>query len=271
MAEVPEVETIVRDLREAVVGRVLRGAEVLLPEALRFPAPERFAALLAGRAVLGAQRRGKHILLPLAGDLLLEMHFMLWGTLLLLPEGRPRPPETLIVYGLEGGQELHLRDKLGYARAALAPPDELAARLDLGSLGPDALDPGFTPALLAARLARRRGALKTALINPRVLTGLGNRDADESMWLAQIDPRRTPASLTPDELERLHAAIGAVLAEGLELRGTQADLFGRQGRAKHRRNVFERTGRPCPRCGTPIAHLRLGGRNTHFCPQCQVS
>jgi len=270
MAEVPEVETIVRDLREAVVGRGLRGAEVLLPEALRFPEPERFDALLAGRAVLGAERRGKHILLPLAGDLLLEMHFMLWGTLLLTPQGQRRPPETLIVYALDGGQELQLRDKLGYARAALGPPDEVAARLDLDSIGPDALDPGFSVEVLAGRLARRRGALKSALINPRVLSGLGNRDADESMWLALIDPRRAPATLTPDELARLHAAIGAVLAEGLALRGTQADLFGRQGRARHRRNVFERTGLPCPRCGTRIEHVRLGGRNTHFCPRCQT-
>jgi methylmalonyl-CoA mutase cobalamin-binding domain/chain len=75
--------------------------------------------------------------------------------------------------------------------------------------------------------------------------------------------------IVPDEIARLHDAICAMLEEGLALRGTQADLFGRPGRAKHRRYIFERTGQPCPRCGTPIAHLRLGGRNTHYCPQCQ--
>ena len=112
-------------------------------------------------------------------------------------------------------------------------------------------------------------ALKAVLLNQKVLAGLGNRDADESMWLAGIDPRRAPVSLAPDEIARLHGAIGEVLREGLELRGTQADLFGRPGQARHRRNVFERTGQPCPRCGTPIAHLRITGRNTHFCPHCQ--
>jgi formamidopyrimidine-DNA glycosylase len=107
------------------------------------------------------------------------------------------------------------------------------------------------------------------LLNQRILAGLGNRDADESLWLAQIDPRRSAASLTPDELTRLHAAIGTVLSEGVALRGTQRDLFGRKGEAIHRRNIFERTREPCPRCGTPIAYLRIGGRNTHYCPNCQ--
>lgn len=269
MAEVPEVETIVRDLRAAVAGRTLAGAEVLLADAVRFPAPEQFADLLAGRAIAGAERRGKHILLPLSGDLLLEIHFMLWGTLLLAPAGRPRAPETLIVFALDQGEELLLIDKLGYARAALGPPDEVAARLKLDAIGPDALDPLFDAGTLAGRLARRRGALKTTLLNQHVIAGLGNRDADESMWLAGIDPRRAPASLTSDEIARLHDAICKVLEEGLALRGTQRDLFGRMGRAKHRRYVFERTGLPCPRCATPIAHLRIGGRNTHYCPRCQ--
>jgi formamidopyrimidine-DNA glycosylase len=269
MAEVPEVETIVRDLRSAVVGRMMLGADVCQEAAVRFPAPETFTALLAGRLIMGAERRAKHILLPLSGDMLLEMHFMLWGTLLLGPVGRQRAPETLIVFFLDRAEELHLVDKLGYARAALAPPDELAARLDLDSLGPDALDPSFDVDVLAARVTKRRGMLKTVLLNQRVIAGLGNRDAEERMWLAVIDPRRAPGSLRPDELERLYSAMRKVLSEGIALRGTQRDLFGRKGQAKHRRYIFERTGLPCPRCGTPIAYLRIGGRNSHYCPACQ--
>ena len=269
MAEVPEVETIVRDLRAAVVGRTIAGVEVLLPAAIRFPAPDEFTALLPGRQVLDAQRRAKHILLPLAGDVVLGVHFMLWGTLTLTAAAAPRPAETLVVWALDDGDELRLLDTLGYARAAAGPPDVLAAGLDLAALGPEALDPDFSPAVLARQLAKRRGPLKTVLLNQRVLAGLGNRDADESMWVARIDPRRTPASLSAAEIEQLHDAICAVLEEGLALRGTQRDLFGVPGKARHRRNVFERTGRPCPRCGAPIEHLRLGNRNTHFCPNCQ--
>lgn len=269
MAEVPEVETIVQDLRAAVVGRTIRHAEVLRADAVRFPAPDVFVGLVAERTIQAARRRAKHILLPLSGDLLLGVHFMLWGTLTLTPASAARPNDTLVVFTLDDEHELRLRDTLGYARVALAAPDELAQRLDLDALGPEALDPDFSVAVLARQIGKRRSPLKTVLLNQRVLAGLGNRDADESMWVAHIDPRRMPGSLTDDELTRLHAAICAVLQEGLDLRGTQRDLFGVQGRAKHRRNVFERTGQPCPRCGTLIEHLRIGGRNTHYCPHCQ--
>lgn len=269
MAEVPEVETIVRDLREAVVGRMILETDVLVPAAVRFPAVDEFKILLAGRTVLESNRRAKYILLPLSGDLLLAVHFALWGTLALVPSEQPRLPETLIVWHLDQEQDLRLVDKLGYARAAAGAPEILSERLDLQSLGPEALDPGFDVDVLARQLSKRRGVLKSVLLNQRVLAGLGNRDADESMWLAGIDPRRSAASLTPDELGRLHDAIQKRLAEGIALRGTQRDLFGRKGEAVHRRYIFEKTREPCPRCGTPIAYLRIGGRNTYYCPNCQ--
>lgn len=270
MAEVPEVETIVRDLQQAIVGRTIVRAEVVNPAAIRFPDPETFMVLLRQRAVLAARRRAKYILVPLSGDLLLAVHFMLWGTLTLTPASTPRPRDTLIVWHLDQDEELRLLDTLGYARAAVGTPAEISAGLDLEALGPEALAPDFTVAVLARQLATRRSPLKTVLLNQRVLAGLGNRDADESMWLARIDPRRLPTTLSTDELAQLHAAICAVLEEGIAQRGTQRDLFGVPGKAKHRRNVFERTGQPCPRCGTRIEHLRIGNRNTHFCPTCQT-
>lgn len=269
MAEVPEVEILTRDLREAVVGRTIHSVNVLLPAAVRFPTISEFSALLQDRTVLDAQRRAKYILLPLSGDLMLAVHLMLWGTLALVPTAQSYVPETLIAWRLDRDEDLRLIDKLGYARAAVAPPAELTQRLDLGSFGPDALDPSFDVAVLAHQLSRRRGVLKTVLLNQRVVAGLGNRDADESLWLASIDPARSAASLKMDELTRLHAAMRKVLSEGIALRGTQRDLFGRKGQAQHRRYIFERTGQPCPRCNTPVAHLRIGGRNTHYCPQCQ--
>ena len=131
MAEVPEVETIVRDLRRAVVGRTIQGVEVLLPAAVRFPSVDKFKILLAGRTVLELKRRAKYILLSLSGDLLLAVHFALWGTLALVPSEQPRLPETLIVWRLDQGQDLRLVDKLGYARAAVGPPEVLSERLDL--------------------------------------------------------------------------------------------------------------------------------------------
>ena len=269
MAEVPEVETIVRDLQEAVVGRTILTAEVLLPAAVRFPTVDEFTTLLTDRVFLESRRRAKYILLPLSGDLLLAVHFALWGTLALLPTEQTRLPETLIIWHMDQNQDLRLMDKLGYARAAVGIPEVLTERLDLNSLGPEALDPDFSAATLARQLSRRRGVLKSVLLNQRILAGLGNRDADESMWLAGIDPRRSAASLTIDELTKLHDAIRQNLAEGIALRGTQRDLFGVKGKAVHQRNIFEKARQPCPRCGTPIVYLRIGGRNTYYCPNCQ--
>lgn len=269
MAEVPEVETLVRDLREALVGQMIRETEVLQPAAVRFPTVDEFTTLLTDRIIAEAHRRAKYILLPLSGDIVLAIHLALWGTVALVPTQQLSLPETVIIWHLDQDEDLRFIDKLGYARAAVGSPDVLAEGLDLHSLGPEALDPSFDVDMLTRQLARRRGVLKTVLLNQRVLAGLGNRDADESLWLAGIDPRRSAASLTSDELIRLHAAIQKVLAEGIALRGTQRDLFGRRGEALHRRNIFEKSGEPCPRCGTRIAYLRIGGRNTFYCPNCQ--
>jgi formamidopyrimidine-DNA glycosylase len=269
MAEVPEVETLVRDLQQAVVGRCFTGAEVLDARGVRFPPSRELSERLAGRRVLSARRRAKFMLLTLDDGQVLALHLMLWGELALQPVSGTRPEETLVVFGLEGGEELVFSDTLGYARVALAPADELAERLKLHELGPEALADDFTPEVLARRLNRRKGPLKTVLLNQRVLAGLGNRDADESLWVAGLHPRRVAGSLSPAELVRLHAGILEVLDEGIRLRGTQRDLFGVQGGAKHRRHVFGRTGEACPRCGTRVRAGKLGGRNTHWCPTCQ--
>ena len=269
MAEVPEVETLVRDLREAVVGRTILETDVLQPSAVRFPTVNEFTTLLTDRLVQDSNRRAKYILLSLSGDLVLAVHLALWGTVALVPAGQPRLPETLIVWHLDQDEDLRFVDKLGYARAAVASPDVLAEQLDLNSLGPEALDPNFDVNVLARQLTRRRGVIKTVLLNQRILAGLGNRDTDESLWLAGIDPRRSAASLTPEELVQLHAAIGRMLTEGIALRGTQRDLFGRKGQAVHRRYIFEKAGEPCPRCGTRIVYTRIGARNTFYCPNCQ--
>lgn len=269
MAEVPEVEILVRDLCEAVVGRSITSAQVVQPVGVRFPTPQEFTALLVDRAILDANRRAKFILISLSGDVLLAVHLMIGGTLRLLPGDADFPEATLVVFHLDGDQNLVFYDKLGYARAAAGPAELLRKQLDLDALGPEVIDPDFNTDILADRLLPRRGVLKTVLLNQRVLAGLGNRDADESMWLAGIDPRRPASSLTADELQGLYAAMNQVLQEGISLRGTQRDLFGRQGLARQQRNIFDRPGEPCPRCRTRIQRIRIGGRNTHFCPNCQ--
>lgn len=270
MAEVPEVETLARDLCALVVGRALTGARPLMPEAVRFPEPAALGALLAGRRVEDANRRAKWLLCDLAGGVTLAMHMMLHGTLRLHPAGTAPDGQTMVVFTLEGGEELHLRDRKGFARVAAGPAAEVAARLRLDSLGPELLDPAFGPADLAARLAGRRGVLKTTLVDQKVLAGLGNRDADESLWEARIDPRRKAGSLDPEEAARLHAAARAVVEEGIALRGTMTDLRGVRGGARQDRKIYGHAGEACPRCATPIARTFLGQLITFYCPGCQL-
>jgi formamidopyrimidine-DNA glycosylase len=269
MAEVPEVEILTQGIREAVSGHLFTDVRVWQEAAVRSPSVPEFITVLKGRTVLEAQRRAKYILLTLSDDFLLAVHLALWGTLKLIPATTVVEPQTMIGWRLDSGDELRLLDTLGYARAAVGRTEALSEFLDLHALGPEALAPSFDVSVLAQQLARRRGALKSVLLNQRILAGLGNRDADESLWLAMLDPRRAAGSLNDAELIHLHAAIVKVLTEGLAMRGTQRDLFGRKGQAPHGRYVFEKTGQPCPRCGAIIAHLRLSGRNTHYCPQCQ--
>lgn len=270
MAEVPEVEILARDLCALVVGRTITAARVLLPETLRFPAPPVFEDLLAGRRVEDANRRAKWLLCDLSGGVTLALHMMLHGTLRLFPAGTPPDPATMAIITLDDAEDLQLRDRKAYARAAAGPRDEVAERLKLAALGPELLDPLFTPMGLAARLTGRRGVLKSALVDQKILAGLGLRDADESLWEAQINPRRVAGSLSQAEIARLFHAARAVVGEGIALRGTMTDLRGVRGGARQDRKIYLHAGEPCPRCGARIQRTTIGQSATFFCGGCQV-
>ena len=269
MAEVPEVETVVRDIRVALVGRTITGAAVTVPATVRFATPEAFAREIAGARIVGAERRAKWALVRLDGERTLAIHFMLFGHLRLEPEGAAREATLCLTLHLDGGEELRLLDRLAYARVALLPDAEVNDRLRLDTLGPEILDPAFAPETLEARLGKKRTAIKPVLLDQHVVAGMGNRDADESLWRARIDPRRPAKEIGLDEAARLTEAMRAVLAEGLSRRDTLVDLWGQRGTQLEHRQIFERQGKPCPRCGTPIARIQQSARNTFFCPHCQ--
>lgn len=268
MAEVPEVETVARDLT-AVVGRTIDSAEVLAPDVLRFGTPAEFVREISSQRIAGVRRRAKWLLLALSGGQTLAIHFMLFGYLRLVPATTARLPHTMLVLCLDSGEELRLIDRLGYARVALAPLPELEKRLGLNALGPEVLDEAFRPEQLEAQLARKRIPIKPALLDQHVVAGLGNRDADESLWRARISPLRPAGTLTHDEAARLTEAMRAVLSEGIAQRGSMRDLWGHRGTSLAHLEVFEREGQPCPRCGGRVVRIRQNGRNTYYCPACQ--
>lgn len=269
MAEVPEVETVARDLQEAVVGRTIVSGRVLQPDAIRFATPEAFARDIAGAQIEAVHRRAKWLLISLDQARTLAIHFMLFGRLRLEPADATREPNLQLTLTLDDGEDLRLIDRLGYARAALLPNAELASHLGLDKLGPEVLAPDFSREVLGERLTHKRIPIKAALLDQHVVAGLGNRDADESLWRASIDPRRPAGSLTSDERDRLTEAMRAVLAEGIAHRGTMPDIRGKRGTSLNYRQVYEREGEPCVRCGAPIVRQRLGQRNSFYCPHCQ--
>jgi formamidopyrimidine-DNA glycosylase len=274
MPELPEVETIARDLTAAgIAGRTLTCARVYWPGTIATPSVRDFCRLIASRTVAGVHRRGKFLVFDLAGGGSLLMHLRMSGRLHWIAEGAPRAAHEHVVLRFADGSELRFHDTRKFGRIYLtADADRI-----LGRLGPEPLEPAFTPALFRKMISRRHRRLKPLLLDQAFIAGLGNIYTDEALWEARIHPQRLAAELTPSEARRLHAAIQTVLQRGLKNLGTslgtgKANFYSvgrRRGRNRDELKVFRRTGEPCPRCATEIRRIIVGQRSTHVCPNCQ--
>jgi formamidopyrimidine-DNA glycosylase len=273
--ELPEVETIRRDLAEAVVGRRITAVFVHDPAVVKVPDPGAFVAGLKGRTIEAADRAAKYLLLPLDDGRVWAVHLSLEGRLLLVPASAEVANGTKLAVALDDGHELRLVDPVSYALVALVEVGGLAEVFSLNLLGPEPIHPGFDEATLRARLAGRRGMIKPLILNQRIIAGVGNIYADEALWRAKIHPSRKANGLTDAEWTALHRALVDTLREGVANRGTTApgglyrDLWGKKGAHQAHLAVFRRAGKACPRCGTAIVRTELGGRPTFFCPHCQ--
>jgi formamidopyrimidine-DNA glycosylase len=272
MPELPEVETIVRDLRPKLVGRTITGvSHADWPNTVAPLDPAVFRATVVGETILEVTRRAKYILLQLSSDRVLAVHLRMTGALTYVPTPQPAGKTTRLIFKLDNGAELHFTDARKFGKVRLLSPDEVPAFLD--SLGPEPLPDDFTLDRFRGLLAGRRAQLKPLLLNQRVLAGLGNIYADEALFLARIHPQRLASSLTEEETARLYHAIRQVLTQGIANRGTTIsdyrDASGEKGNNQEALNAYGQRDQPCPRCGTPIVRLVVGGRGTHICPQCQ--
>jgi len=272
MPELPEVETVVRGLRQHVVGRTIMAVQIAWHKTVQTPSPDEFTAGLVGHRLIGTSRRGKYILLEMDNDTHLSIHLRMTGRLFILPAGAAVEKHTRVVWTLDDGHELHFVDPRKFGRVALlrgADLDALHAKL-----GPEPLD-ALSPEGLARRLRRRKIAIKSALLDQAVVAGVGNIYADESLFQAGIAPQRPANSLSAEEMVRLRQALQCVLSSAIERHGTTLSdeqfrgLEGRMGQNQGFLAVFRRSGQTCPRCGATIQRIRLGGRSTHFCPHCQ--
>jgi formamidopyrimidine-DNA glycosylase len=285
MPELPEVETVCRTLRPRLVGRTIVLVRVLRPF-IANRSPDQFTRAVVGRTIEAISRRGKYLVLRLGrvrrsppADLI--FHLMMAGRLIHRSPGSEPPPavvarHTHLTFTLDDQSELAWADLRHFGRAHLVVD---GARHEtprgLLALGPEPLDRGFTSAKLAARLLYRRAPIKQVLLDQRVVAGIGNIYADESLHRARIHPARRACSLQADEVISLHAAIVETLAEAIVSRGTSirsyVDGAGLAGEFQHRLRVYGRAGQTClqPGCTGAVERLRMGGRHAHFCPVCQ--
>lgn len=275
MPELPEVETLRRDLRERVLGRTFVDVWVS-PEAPRLvqgQSSEEFRRGLAGRRIEDIGRRGKYLIFGLSEGGHLVVHRRMSGNFLQRRDGALPDPYVRAVFRLDDGSELRYCDLRKFGSMWLvADPASVVA-----DLGPEPLEPGFTPTELERRVGHRAAPIKAVLLDQRAIAGLGNLYSDEALFAARIHPRRAARSLSSEELRRLHGGIVAALEQGLGNRGSSLgtslrdhiNLDGVPGRNQDRVQVFQRTGEPCYTCSTPIERITVGGRSTHFCPRCQ--
>jgi formamidopyrimidine-DNA glycosylase len=270
MPELPEVETTVRALRPLLVGQTIVSTRNDWRRHIVMPEWEAFQVRIHGRTIQAINRRAKYLVFSLSDGETLIIHLKMSGRLLVIAKDVPADKHIHTVFGLGNGQELRFGDQRKFGRVYLVrePADVLAG------LGPEPLEATFTTERLAQRLHGRRRVLKPLLLDQTFIAGVGNIYADESLFYARLHPQRTSDSLQPDEIEALHGAIQKSLQLGIDREGASIEMYvkpdGSKGDMQNAVMVFRRTGYPCIICGSPIERMVLGGRSTHYCPNCQI-
>lgn len=270
MPELPEVETIMRALAARLRGRRIARLDQRRPD-LRFRLPDRLGERLTGRRVIGFGRRAKYILGHLDDRHSLMLHLGMSGRLLL--DGPPAGPHEHLTFHFDDGSCLRFVDPRRFGMLDLCPTPMLDRHPRLMGLGLEPLDQGFGGPGLAHALAGRQSPLKVALMNQRLVVGVGNIYACEGLFRARLSPRRTAGHLRPREAERLAGAIQAVLIDAIEAGGSSLRDYvhadGELGFFQDRFAVYGRAGAPCPMCGRPIRRFVQANRATFHCPRCQ--
>ena len=281
MPELPEVETVVRDLARLVSGATITGANVFRERNLATPDAPSFTDAVRGRRILGTRRRAKWIIVELSGGILLLVHLRMTGQLLVLPAATERDPYIRLSLALDDGREIRFRDVRAFGRVALVAQrsdGEAASNLDphspplLADHGVEPLAAAFTPDALRSLIAHRGTRIKSLLLDQRCIVGIGNIYADEALWRAKIHPLTPASALRPVQIDALHLAIVGVLSEAVAARGSSINDYTApdgDGEMQERLDVYQRTGEPCHRCGAAIQRSVVGGRGTHVCRTCQ--
>jgi formamidopyrimidine-DNA glycosylase len=275
MPELPEVETVVRGLREPLIGQVITAA--IFPQEpgrMLNIDPQQLQKRIAGQRINTITRRAKYLLFKLDADTLI-VHLKMTGHLYVLPPDETNPYDRWmrVRFPLDNGQELRFSDSRKFGRVYLcSDPNEV-----LPALGPEPLEDDFTLDVFRERLRGRKGILKSLLLNQAFVAGVGNIYADEALHIARLHPLRRADSLSNDEIKRLYQGIRQALADGVRHEGASINWYrkpdGSRGESQNHLRVYREhrnMSQPCPVCGGPITKIWVGQRGTHFCPNCQA-
>jgi len=262
MPELPEVETVRQDILPFVRGRTIQKLEIIDPRNIKGIKPARLKKNLAGQKIVDVERRAKYLLFKLASGNYFTVHLGMTGRLLFAPDDYVK-----VIFHFSGGRVLYYSDArlFGKIRYFEGYPDL--------KLGPEPLGHEFTPRALKEMLKGHRSAIKTLLLDQKLIAGIGNIYAIESLFRAGISPKKPANKLKDVEIRKLYHHIKQVLAEALGYRGTSdswfLDAHGKKGGFQLRLKVYGRKGEPCFKCKTPVKRIVMGQRGTYFCPRCQ--
>ncbi len=265
MPELPEVETIARTLRPALIGKSILSIELRWKRTLQKPSPTLFSQKIKGQRIEEIGRRAKFLVIRLSKDTLL-IHLRMSGDLFVVFGGYQPATHDRMILHLSNDTRLIFNDTRKFGRVWLTEDPSTI----LSDLGPEPLSDEFTPHLFYVRLHARHRLIKPLLLDQTFLAGLGNIYTDEALHLAKLHPRTPSDSISEDQSSNLWRAIREVLEEGIRRNGASIDWVYRGGEFQNYFRVYGRTGQPCPVCGTPIERMVVGQRGTHFCPNCQL-
>ncbi|HVF75158.1 MAG TPA: bifunctional DNA-formamidopyrimidine glycosylase/DNA-(apurinic or apyrimidinic site) lyase [Acidimicrobiales bacterium] len=279
MPELPEVETIRRDLDREVVGKRIKAVEATGVRSIRrHKSKKDFVAKLEGRKITGVVRKGKYLLVKLEGGDVLVIHLGMSGQLLRAKGPKdPLAKHTHVVITFTQGGQLRYVDPRTFGELFVTSIDGVEeACPELAHLGFDPLDDVMSWNAFGARLTAKKAKLKALLMDQKFIAGIGNMYADEILWAAGLRPDRGSETLSSQEVRRLYRAMVETLQDAIKHRGSSLadeqyrDLFGEVGGYQGEHKVYDLEGKPCRRCRTPIVRTKAAGRSTFFCGQCQV-
>ena len=269
MPELHEVESYVRALRAPLIGRTITAVRVYWPRTVAQPSMREFTRRLPGLRVRAIGRRAKYLIFELGArgsrspaEYLL-IHLKMSGQLDVTSHPKPIDRHDRVIFDLSGGRRLHFNDVRKFGRMYLVPDPEVVT----GRLGPEPLSDEFTLDAFKRRLGKRKGRLKSLLLDQTFVAGIGNIYADEALWLARLHPLQRADSLSDAETRALYRAIRAALRDGIRRNGASFDRVYRSGNYEFR--AYGRADRPCRRCKQPIRRTVVGQRGTYFCATCQ--